>query len=282
MDSPLVWSRGAIGDLLIHLPIAHAKYGDQPFNLIVSGPINNDTVKFLIESSNLNIRYVYHVDTNPRSSVLVTDKMLTVAYDKFKKPPDLILNHVRQVFGQNRFVISKADEIVDFPVDFTSVMYEFKEDEHFLSQFPKSYVLVCPYGTSNPLWKKCKRYHDYLREIVRWLVKFHGIHDLIIVGKSDTNAFDQLFWKIPKLKTFNMTNITTIREVFTLINHAKNFVVYDCGLKNYAFLQPTPTTFIWNKKWHAANPVEAWFPKQLQKINQNILLDIWRNEDANT
>jgi ADP-heptose:LPS heptosyltransferase len=275
MNNPIVWMRGAVGDLLILFPIMK-QYLNQEFptfdgvNLIYSGPLQPKKVlelTDLILGLNHKVQRILKIDFDDVSNNknIITDKMKEQCVHFFNRLPDMILNHVYK--DEYELKIHDADNVLKLndPIDYTSIHLKTQEiDLPF-----KEYICVSLTGNSNKSFQHEKS-KDKFKLLINILLHETDLPILFLGGKKE--EFDKLNFK--SFRLINLCGQTSLIEVNSIIDKAKIFFCFDNGLKNIGFLSKTPTVFLFDKTWENANPIEAWFPKQLQNIKKNILLPI--------
>lgn len=270
---PTVHLRGAMGDLLCLFPILHSwlkkNTEDNKCDMIVSGPMNVDTLDNLLglqEEIFVNKLQVFQCRDSHREAIFHENSMSYMT--STGRIIDLYLNHVEE--GK----ILTADEVEpEQERDYTSVKYFSERVENFAPNDMKHFAVVSMIGNSNQLWKS-KAVLDAFENVIQEILNKTNWY-IFLIGQHPMEP--DYIWAYPRhLKCSSgriicYYNSTTLDDVVNLMEKAKAIVTYDNGVKNFAFLQNTPTLYIHEPKWPSANPVEAWFPKQLHHINNNFL-----------
>ena len=276
MKTKLIWIRGAIGDLLILLPIAISYAAGKPYHLIYTGPLQLQQLNNLF--SLLDFHKPVKLLVLKNDGCILTDETLKNAEWVCDREPDLILNHASG--DRYKPTIARADDIhPEIDRDYLSLKIHSESLAGQLSKFPfrrKQYVVFCPYGNSNPRWqsKECKAAFAAIAKHIT----AKGI-PIVVLGKcqphlSNEYSGNALGLALEKFNVINYTNMTSLKEAVGIMANSIVNVCFDSGMKNLAYLMPNAAITLHDPSWHSANPIEAWTPQQILSSPHNSLWDI--------
>ena len=265
--------RGAIGDLVILNSIVNGlmkRKRIKKVNLVVTGPVNKETIHELYQISTLNYNSLDYYKSNTSSGLEFQDSWIRAYEKRTGCTIDIALNHVSS--DSNGLKILEADEICPFvPRDYSSVKYH---PSNLIIPW-KKYVLICPFGGSNPRWKSDRAY-EYYQKIVDYFIK-ETDYTVVFAGKwsDDTpEGFGNFnVDKSDKLRVRYIYNNTTIGDMIALIRGSEIGVYFDSGIKNLAFIHGNKNMVVYDDSHRNARPAEAWFPPQFHTPD-NIYLNI--------
>ena len=277
----VVWMRGNIGDLIILSAIANHLHmhpdGYDVKTVLISSSLPKETVVELVELLSFyddkNIILLDKKYCDGRKKIFNLKLAGTLA-NKYRMRV-VLLNHCLP-FGNGVVKVLKADEIL-LPeygkVDYTNVgLKDPVIDNDLVLSLPERYVVFFPQGNSNWHWQSSDTVQCFDKLIKAALAQGYRVV-ICAKGMPERHPYEHYMDKVDV--TF-LINQTSLADAAYLIRHASGVVSYDSGMKNIAFLLPTPTVAIYNTRLKPPSPIDAWFPKQLQGINNNSYL--WQTD----
>lgn len=265
-----------MGDLLVLMPIAetwweHNCGNRRKYDLLVTGPCSPEYIRKIIslrkDHLSLNEVYVHNHHHSGREDV--TKHEIEWWFRRkisYSDKPVLSLNHIKD--GQIRTADEVAKECLgDIPANYERFKYRSERIQHFPFK-RESFIVVGLTGDSNQNWFTKYNLRVW-KNAIEHIVMETGFPVLLVGKTKPTTAFEWAFPnKLGIAKKYRGAlipyyNTTTLAQVNWLMNNSYCNMFFDNGLKNLGFLSRRPTIYYHDSRWHAANPVGAWAPKQL-------------------
>ncbi len=267
-----IFIRGGLGDLIVLMPRIKKYLKNENYKIHYFGELSVGTLLdyfTCIKNMELADKIIHYPGRCP-----VLEPKFTTSRFKSAPNPDAKFQMPYHYNPDSRsFKINDADNVMPElnPVDYCSVKYTANAD------FPyDNYVVVAPFSVSNPRWKRDPVY-SWFQHFCHYILSKTKLK-IVLLGNIPNSESYKLY--LPnklcndaKWYFINTCGLTTIEEAIAIIKNAKFGIYFDSGLKNFAFLYDNPTIFLRDHTWLHSNPLEAWFPKQLQRINNNFLFD---------